>query len=142
LFGDLIVQISNSIDIYWLVLTTLMTSLFFVPYIVNRMIEHGFFPAIWNPEPDTRPKAQWAERMMRAHSNAVENLVVFAPLVVCVSILGLNSSFTLLCCKLYFFARLFHYILYTLRVPLLRTICFLVGVFSQVSLAYIILTAI
>jgi len=128
-------------DIYWLVLTVVMTGLFWVPYILNRMKEHGFFPAIWNPEPDTRPRAQWAERMMRAHSNAVENLVIFAPLVLCASFLNLNSSLTLLSCKIYFFSRLAHFVLYTLRVPLLRTVCFLIGVAAQMAIAFIIFNA-
>lgn len=126
-------------DIYWLVLTVLMTGVFWVPYILNRMKEHGFFPAIWNPEPDTRPKAQWAERMMRAHSNAVENLVIFAPLVLCAAFLNLNSSVTLLACKVYFFSRLAHFLLYTFRVPLLRTVCFLVGFSAQMTIAFTIL---
>lgn len=127
------------VDIYWLVLTIAMTGVFWVPYILNRMKEHGFFPAIWNPEPDTRPKAQWAERMMRAHSNAVENLVVFSPLVLCIAFLGLNSNVTLLSCKVYFFSRLAHFFLYTFRVPLLRTVCFLVGFSAQMTLAFVIL---
>ncbi len=38
--------------------------------ILNRMYEdeHGARAALYNPQPDTRPKAQWAERMMRAHA--------------------------------------------------------------------------
>lgn len=51
-----------------------------VPYIINRMLEQGIGRAIWDPQGITKTEVNWAERMMRAHKNAVENLVVFAPL--------------------------------------------------------------
>ena len=37
--------------------------------------------AMDNPKPDDVPQSRWAQRLMAAHSNSVENLVVFAPLV-------------------------------------------------------------
>lgn len=129
-------------EIYWLTLTVLMTALFWTPYIINRMYEHGVWPALYNPQPDTRPKAQWAERMMRAHDNAVENLVVFAPLVLTVVILDIGSDLTSSLCATYFFARLAHFILYTLKVPFFRTVAFLVGCVCQVSIGITILNAI
>ena len=128
-----------TMELYWLVLTTLMTALIFVPYIVNRMQEHGVRRAVWNPQPDTRPKAQWAERLMRAHANAVENLVVFAPLVLALQIAGMNTATTASTCMVYFFARLAHVILYTFGVPLLRTLAFAVGVGCQMVLALTLL---
>jgi uncharacterized MAPEG superfamily protein len=126
-------------DIFWLTLTILLTALFWVPYIINRMYEHGVWPALYNPQPDTRPKAEWAERMMRAHENAIENLIIFAPLVLIIEILSLNSYTTGVLCTTYFFARLFHFILYSLKVPLFRTVAFLLGFFCQASVALIIL---
>lgn len=124
-------------ELYWLTLTLLMTALMWVPYIINRMREHerGAFAAVWNPEPDLRPKAQWAERLMRAHSNAVENLVVFAPLVLVAHVLNLHTDITASACIIYFYARLAHVLLYTFRVPLLRTLAFAVGNFCQIALA-------
>ena len=43
--------ISN--EIYWLLLTTLMTSLFWIPYIINRMAEQGILNSLWDPFADT-----------------------------------------------------------------------------------------
>jgi len=116
----------TSSEIFWLTLTILMTALFWTPYILNRMYEHGVWPALYNPQPDIRPKAQWAERMMRAHDNAVENLIIFAPLVLTVEILGMGSHLTSSLCAIYFFARLSHFILYTLKIPFFRTVAFLI----------------
>jgi uncharacterized MAPEG superfamily protein len=119
-----------------------MTALFWVPYIINRLWEHGAWPALWNPQPDLRPRAPWAERMMRAHSNAVENLVVFAPLALAVHITGLGSSTTAAACAIYFAARAAHFLLYTLGVPLLRTVVFAIGSAAQFVLGLTLLGAI
>ncbi len=129
-------------ELYWLVMTTVLTSVIFVPYILNRMKEHGIWPAVWNPQPDTRPKAQWAERMMRAHANAVENLVVFAPLVLALQVVGVSTPITASASMVYFFARLAHVALYTLAVPLLRTMAFLIGFACQMALALTLLQVI
>ena len=126
-------------ELYWLVMTSLMTALLFVPYIVNRMKEHGLGPALWNPQPDTRPKAPWADRLMRAHANAVENLVVFAPLVLALQLLGISTAITATACLVYFFVRLAHAILYTFAVPLLRTVAFIIGFGCQMVLALTLL---
>ncbi len=129
-------------ELYWLVMTTLMTALLWVPYILNRMKEMGVWPAVWNPHPDPRPKAQWAERLMRAHANAVENLVIFAPLVLALHVLGLSTTSTATASVVYFAARVAHVILYTFAVPLLRTVAFLVGFSCQMTLALTLLRVI
>lgn len=129
-------------ELYWLVLTVLLTSVIFVPYILNRMKEHGIWPALWNPQPDTRPKAPWAERLMRAHANAVENLVVFAPLVLALQVVGTSTSATVTASMVYFFARLAHVLLYTFAAPLLRTVAFVIGFGCQLTLALTLLQVI
>ena len=52
-------------ELYWLVLTTLMTSLFWLPYIMNRMLEQGILKALWDPYGKTETKCRWATRMQR-----------------------------------------------------------------------------
>ena len=126
-------------ELYWLTLTVLMTAMFWVPYILNRFVEMGIFAAIMNPNTDSTPRALWAKRMMAAHHNAVENLVVFAPLVLIVQITGTHSSITASATSIYFFARLIHYVVYSLGVPALRTVAFLVGFACQIALVLTIL---
>lgn len=36
-------------ELYWLTLTTLMTALFWMPYILNWILEQGFLKAAWDP---------------------------------------------------------------------------------------------
>jgi uncharacterized MAPEG superfamily protein len=128
-----------STELFWLTLTIIMTALIWMPYIVNRLIEHSPWPALMNPQPDLRPSAQWAERLMRAHDNAVENLVIFAPLVLTLQMTGSSTAITATACMLYFFARLSHLLLYTLGVPFFRTVAFFVGFLCQMVLGLSIL---
>ena len=109
---------------------------------VERMKEHGIWPAVWNPQPDKQPKAQWAERLMRAHANAVENLVIFAPLVLALQVLGISTAATAMASAVYFFARAAHIVFYTFAVPLLRTVVFIIGVACQMTLALTLLNII
>ena len=118
-------------ELFWLLLTILVTALFWVPYIINRILEHGLIAALRNPNRDSRPKSQWASRMMYAHENAVENLIIFAPLVLMVEYLQLNNQLTAIACAVYFFIRIAHYFIYSFGVPYLRTIAFFVGFLVQ-----------
>ncbi|RDH82991.1 MAG: MAPEG family protein [endosymbiont of Galathealinum brachiosum] len=123
-----------SSELIWLCFITLFTSIMWIPYIINRMYEMGAWPALYNPQPDIRPKAQWAMRMMRAHENAIENLVIFAPLVILIEITGSHSTITEFAVVLYFYARLVHFCAFTFAIPLIRVPAFLTGFSVQVIL--------
>jgi membrane protein DedA with SNARE-associated domain len=58
---------SLSPELFWLTLTVLMTSLFWIPYIINRMLELGILNALWDRFGLTSTKKDWAQRMMQAH---------------------------------------------------------------------------
>jgi len=118
-------------ELYWLTLTVLMTAIFWLPYIINRLIEMGIGQAVFNPNSDPSPNAPWAKRMMSAHENAVENLVILAPLVIVLHITGLATPLTATAAMVYFFARLAHFLVYTIGIPGLRTIAFAIGFFCQ-----------
>jgi uncharacterized MAPEG superfamily protein len=73
--------------------------------------------------------------LMFAHDNAVEDLVVFAPLVLILAELDYSTKWTVYACAVYFWARLAHLIVYTLGLPVFRTLAFTVGFAAQVVLA-------
>jgi uncharacterized MAPEG superfamily protein len=122
-------------ELLYTTLTAAFTGVIWMPIIVNRLAEMGPWKALSNPEPDVRPHASWAYRMAHAHRNAVENLVVFAPLAVIVHILGLGSPLTAAAAAVFFFARVVHAVIYTFGIPLLRTIAFVIGFVCQMILA-------
>lgn len=114
-------------ELFWLTLTIAMTGLMWVPYILDRMQAWGLWDTLDNPKPTNPPQSPWAVRMMAAHSNAVENLVLFAPLALTAHVLGLHTSLTAGACATYFWARLAHYVAYTLGIPVVRTLAFTVA---------------
>lgn len=121
----------HSDEFYWLCLTLLMTAMMWIPYILNRMREQGVLNALWDPHGSTATTVAWANRMMRAHENAVENLVIFAPLVLLVEYAGLNNALTAAASMGYFYARLAHFLVFTFALPVLRVVTFLIGFAMQ-----------
>jgi len=114
-------------EFFWLMLTIVMTGLAWIPYILDRAAVRGLAAAMGNPGPNDKPQSPWAQRMMAAHANAVENLVLFAPLVLVAHELEISNGVTVTACAVYFWARLAHLVVYTLGIPVLRTLCWTVG---------------
>ena len=122
-------------ELFWLTLTVILTGLLWVPYILNRCQVRGLMGAMANPSRNDKPQAEWATRLMFAHDNAVENLVVFAPLVLILNSIDYSSKATVIACAVYFWARLAHIIVYTIGLPIFRTLTFTVGFVAQAVLA-------
>jgi uncharacterized MAPEG superfamily protein len=122
-------------ELFWLTLTVILTGLLWVPYTLNRTQVRGLGGAMANPSRDAKPHAEWATRLMFAHDNAVENLVVFAPLVLILNAIDYSSNSTAIACMVYFWARVAHLIVYTMGLPVFRTLAFTVGFVAQVVLA-------
>lgn len=123
-----------STEIAYTAASAALTGLMWVPIIANRLVEMGAWKALKNPEPDVRPRANWAYRLACAHRNAIENLVVFAVLALCVVHVGVTSPLTAAAAAGFFWSRLAHAVIYTLGLPLLRTIAFLIGFGAQAVL--------
>jgi uncharacterized MAPEG superfamily protein len=121
-------------EFFWLMLTIVLTGLMWIPYILDRAAVRGMTGAMGNPGADDKPQSPWAHRMMAAHANAVENLVLFAPLVLVANALNISSGVTVGACAIYFWARLAHLIVYTLGIPVLRTLCWTIGWFCLLAL--------
>lgn len=121
-------------ELMWLTLTVALTGLLWVPYTVDRIMVRGPKGAVANPSRNDKPQSPWAQRLYFAHTNAVENLVIFATLVLILDNIGHSTMSTVIACAVYFWARLAHAIIYALGIPVLRTIAFAVGFAAQVVL--------
>jgi uncharacterized MAPEG superfamily protein len=121
-------------EIYFTALAAGLTGVLWIPIIINRLREIGVWQALKNPQPDVRPHADWAYRLANAHRNAIENVVVFAPLAIIVHVSGREDSLTATAAMIFFYSRVAHALIYTFGVPLLRTIAFAVGFGCQVVL--------
>ena len=123
-------------ELLWLTLTVILTGLMWVPYILDRIMVRGLMGAMANPSRGDKPQAAWAQRLYFAHTNAVENLIIFAPLVLILDAQGHSTESTVIACAVYFWARLAHVVVYTMGVPVLRTLSFTVGFLAQVALVF------
>ena len=103
-----------------------LSAVMWVPYILNTIMVRGLSDAVGYPD-NPKPLAPWAERMKKAHYNAVENLVLFAALVLMLNALGISNDTTVLACTVYFWARLVHFVVYSAGIPWLRTLSFVVA---------------
>jgi uncharacterized MAPEG superfamily protein len=110
-----------------------LSAIMWIPYILNTITVRGLVDAVGYPE-DPKPLAPWAERMKKAHYNSVENLVLFATLVLVAHAAGISNDTTVLVCKVYFWARVVHLAAYTMGIPWVRTLAFVVGWLSCVAL--------
>src|SRR5262249_50965511 len=121
-------------------LTVLMTALFWVPYVLDRIATRGVIPTLAGATPETGEKQSvWALRAIKAHTNAVENLAIFVPAVLTLHVLNISTPTTRLAVAAYFFARLAHYLVYTMGIPFSRTPAFTVGWIAQLALIFTIL---
>lgn len=122
-------------ELFWLTCTVILTGILWVPYIINRCQIRGLGGAMANPARDAKPHSPWANRLMFAHDNAVENLVIFAPLVLILNEIDYSTKWTVYATAVYFWARVAHLIVYTLGLPVFRTVAFTVGFLAQAVLA-------
>ena len=126
-------------ELFYLALTAFFTGLLWVPYVLDRFMVRGINDTVGYPD-NPKPQSLWAQRLMKAHANAVENLVVFATLVLVASALGISGSSLAMAAMLYFWARVAHAIVYVLGVPWLRTLAFTAGFIAQMWVAVMIFT--
>ena len=112
---------------------TALTGLIWMPYILNTIMVRGVTDAVGYPE-SPKPLAPWAQRMKAAHYNAVENLVVFAALVLIANAAGVSNETTVMACEIYLWARVVHLLAHTLAIPWVRTLAFVTGFACQVAL--------
>src|SRR3954453_22686903 len=78
-------------------------------------------PALAGNREGLAPCTGWAGRAHRAHHNMLENLALFAALVLVAVVSQKTNSATLLGAQLFFWARLAYAVVYLAGIPWLRT---------------------
>jgi uncharacterized MAPEG superfamily protein len=122
-------------ELLYLVWVTVLTGLIWIPYILDRIAVWGLADTVGYPE-NPKPQSAWARRMMKAHLNAIENLVIFAILVLTAQALNVTNNVTATACVVYFWARVVHLGAYTFAVPWVRTLAFAAGFCAQAAIAW------
>ncbi|UWQ79479.1 MAPEG family protein [Leisingera sp. S132] len=126
---------------YFTALSGLWVSLAWLPYILDRVMVRGLMGAMANPGPSDLPQSLWAQRAHRAHIVGVELFAAFAPLsVLAMLVLPLEDQPDSLGLT-FFLGMAAHYVIYTIGIPILRTLAFAVAALSSVLLGLTLLGA-
>jgi uncharacterized MAPEG superfamily protein len=78
----------------------------------------------------------WAGRAQRAHLNMLENLILFAILVLVAQAAGIRNGTTLLGAQLFFWGRVAHAVLYIAGIPWARTAAWGVSVIGLILIGW------
>ncbi len=125
-------------ELWYLALSAALTGILWVPYVVDRAMVWGLTDTVGYPD-HPKPQSPWAQRLMRAHANAVENLVIFAALVLTAHAMGISNAAIGTAAMVYFWARVVHAAAYAAKVPWVRTIGFTVAWLACAVIAWQIL---
>jgi uncharacterized MAPEG superfamily protein len=125
-------------ELKYLAMISTITAIMWIPYVLDIISKNKLSDAVGYPDTPL-VMSPWAERMKKAQYNAVENLVVFATLVLIANALDISNNATVSAAAAYFWARLAHVGAYTLRIPWVRTLAFVVAWGGIICIAWQIL---
>ncbi len=83
----------------------------------------------------------WAGRAKRAHLNMVENMVLFAALVLIAAVAGKANAMTAMGATIFFWGRVAYAVIYVAGIAWLRTLAWFVSVIGMVLIAIELLKA-
>jgi len=118
-------------ELLWLLWAVALTFAQMLVAVSGATLQVGLLALAGNRE-GLAPCTGWAGRAYRAHHNMLENLVLFAALVLVAVISGKTNATTLLGAQLFFWARVAYAGIYLAGIPWLRTAAWLVSVIGLV----------
>lgn len=84
----------------------------------------------------------WTGRAMRAHRNMIENLVLFAALVLIAAAAGKANATTAMGAMIFFWSRLAYAVIYVAGIAWLRTVAWFASVIGMAIIAFELLKAV
>lgn len=127
-------------DLTYLTWTAVLCLILWIPYIAGTVAKYGLLSPEEYKTPLEREHPDWLRRCNRAHVNLVENLPAFAALVLVAHVSGEASSVTATAAMIFFWARVVHAVGYIGGFPYVRTLCFSIGAFASLAIAWEILS--
>lgn len=129
-------------EVTYLAWSAILTLLIRIPWMIDKIRIRGLDKVTAYPE-DSEPLSDWGRRAWIAHEDAIQNLVVFAVLVVALHLAGESNAWTRFAAATYFWARVVHFGVYAAGIPRVKTVAYLVAFAAQLVFAWqIILQAI
>jgi uncharacterized MAPEG superfamily protein len=118
-------------ELVWLLWAVALTLVQMLLAVGAATLQVGL-PALAGNREGLAPCTGWAGRAQRAHRNMLENLVLFAALVLIAVVSDRTNATTLLGAQLFFWARLVYAGVYLAGIPWLRTLVWLASVVGLV----------
>jgi uncharacterized MAPEG superfamily protein len=107
-------------ELFYLLFTALLTGVLWIPVVIGYVSSRGSLkPADYKVAPAS-PLPNWVNRANRTHTNAVENLVPFATVVLIANAAGVSTSITVMSAAVYFYARAAHAVIHISGFSLFR----------------------
>ena len=107
-------------ELMWLLWAVALTFAQMLVAVSGATLQVGL-PALASNREGLAPCTGWPGRAQRAHHNMLENLALFAALVLIVVVSGKSNSTTVLGAQIFVWARLVYAFVYLAGIPWLRT---------------------
>ena len=127
-----------AVEFWWLAVIGIVMAVTSLPYVMDRLLTAGIAKSFGNPQDNDTPPSGWAERMKAAHYNSVPEFITcerYQALCVAVVVAGATDELTAMAAAAFCLSRIAYVVVYTLGIPVLRTLAFLVGWLSTLALA-------
>jgi len=118
-------------ELMWLAWAVALTVAQMLIAVSGATLQVGL-PALAGNREGLPPCTGWAGRAQRAHHNMLENLVLFAALVVVAVLSNKTNSTTLLGAQIFLWARVAYALIYLAGIPWLRTLTWTVSVIGLI----------
>ena len=116
-----------SLELTFLLWSVAITFIQLIVSLLGATVQHGL-PTLAGNRENIGPTSGWAGRAQRAHRNMLENLILFAILVIVAHIAGISNELTILGAQLFFWGRLAYSLIYVIGIAWLRTAAFLISI--------------
>ena len=122
-------------DLIYLVLAAILAFVQMVVAVLGCMTQVGLPTLAANRDDVPAQFDGWVGRAVRAHRNMLENLVLFAILVLVAQAAGKANDMTALGAQIFFYGRLAYAVIYVAGIPWVRTLSWAVSVIGLVLIA-------
>ena len=120
-----------SAELTFLLWSVAITFIQLIVSLLGATVQHGL-PTLAGNRENMGPTGGWAGRAQRAHRNMLENLILFAILVIVAHFAGISNEFTVLGAQLFFWGRLAYSFIYLAGIVWLRTAAFLISISGSI----------
>ena len=124
-----------AMELQYLVWAAILTLFIRVTWMFDKVRMRGLLKVTGYPK-ESAPLSGWGGRAWIAHEDAIQNLVIFAVLVIALQLAVHSNAITQAAAAAYFWARLCHFIVYLFAVRRITTVAFLVAMGAQLVLAW------